>query len=132
MTVLSTAVFVVGTFFCGGGGKYADAKKAMAKSNQALEAFLEGMEKAENADQVAKVLDDFNKKMGTIMPEMRKLEEKYPELMNRQQVPPELGEVGQKTMELWMKFPNVLMKAQQYADDERVQKAMDELQSILN
>ncbi len=128
--VLSCAVaFIVGTMGCGG-GKYADAKKLMKESNKIMENFLAGMEKAENAKEVATVLNDFAKAMQKIKPEMEKLEEKYPELTNRQSPPPELGEIGVKTMELWSKFPSVMMKAQKYADDPEVQKAQEELQNI--
>ena len=131
MIFLCAAVFLAGTMACGG-GKYADAKKTLAKSNKVMESFLEGMEKADSADQVAKILTAFNEEMKSIRDEMAKLEEKYPDLMGRQEVPPELGEIGQKTAELWMQFPNVFMKAQQYAENEQVQKALEELQNMLN
>ena len=128
---VGAAVFIAGTLSCGG-GKYGDVKKVMAGGNKVLEAFIEDMGKADSADRVANILTDFNKAMGKLMPEMRLLEEKYPELLKGQEIPPELGEVGQKSMELWAQLPNVLMQVQQYAEDEKVQKAMDELQNILN
>ena len=131
LIIVGAAVFIAGTFSCGG-DNYADVKKVLADGNKVLESFLDDMGKAESADQVANILTDFNKAMGKLMPEMRQLEEKYPELLKGQEIPPELGEVGQKSMELWKQFPNVLMQAQQYADNEKVQKAMDELQNILN
>jgi len=131
LILFAAAVFLVGTFSCGG-DNYADVKKVLTDSNKVLEAFLEDMGKADNANRVANILTDFNKAMGKLMPEMRLLEEKYPELLKGQEIPPELGEVGQKSMELWKQFPNVLMQVQQYTEDKKVQKAMDELQNILN
>lgn len=126
------AAFIAGSLSCGGGGKYGDVKKMLTNSNKVLEAFIEDMGKADSAEQVANILTDFNKAMGKLMPEMRLLEEKYPELLKGQEIPPELGEAGQKSMELWTQFPNALQQVQQYAENEKVQKAMDELQNILN
>jgi len=129
IVLLCAVVFIAGTMACGG-GKYADAKKVMEKSNKVMEDFLGGMEKAENAKEVAAALTDFTKAMQKITSEMKKLEEKYPELSNRQSPPPELGEIGQKMIELWSKFPSVMMKIQQYSDDPEVQKAEEEFQNI--
>jgi hypothetical protein len=129
IVLLCVVVFIAGIMACGG-GKYADAKKVMEKSNKVMEDFLEEMEKAENAKEVAAVLTDFTKAMQKITPEMKKLEEKYPELAKGQSPPPELGEIGQRMAELWSKFASVMMKMQKYADDPEVQKAQEELQNI--
>ncbi len=130
MIVLCVVVFIFGTITCGG-GKYAEAKKAVAKSNKALEGFLGKMDKADNAKDVAAVLTGFTSEMEKIVPELKKLEEKYPELKGSQGVPEELGEEGKKMMELWGKFASVMMKIQQYGDDPEVQKAQEKLEDIM-
>ena len=130
MIVLCVVVFIFGAIACGG-GKYADAKKAVAKSNKALEGFLGKMDKVDNAKDVAAALTGFTNEMEKIVPEMKKLEEKYPELKGSQSIPEELGEEGKKMMELWGKFASVMMKIQQYGDDPEVQKAQEKLEDIM-
>jgi hypothetical protein len=130
MIVFCVVVFIFGTIACGG-GKYADAKKVVAKSNKTLEGFLGKMDKADDAKAVAAALNGFTSEMEKIVPEMKKLEEKYPEFKGGQGPPAELGEEGKKMMELWGKFASVMMKIQQYADDPEVQKAQQKLETIM-
>jgi hypothetical protein len=131
MIGLCVVVFIFGSIACGG-GKYADAKKTVAKSNKALEGFLGKMDEVDNAKDVAAALTGFAIEMEKIVPEMKKLEEKYPELKGSQGVPEELGEEGKKMMELWGKFASVMMKIQQYGDDPDVQKAQEKLENIMS
>jgi hypothetical protein len=130
MIGLCVVVFIFGTVACGG-GKYGDAKKVVSKSNKVLEGFLAKMDKADNAKDVATAVTGFASEMEKIVPDMKKLEEKYPELRGSQGVPAELGEEGKKMMELWGKFASVMMKIQQYADDPAVQKAQEKLESVM-
>ena len=131
MIIFCMVVFIFGTIACGG-GKYADAKKVIAKSNKTLEGFLGKMDKANDAEAVAAALTSFTNEMEKIVPEMKKLEEKYPEFKDNQGPPAELGEEGKKMMELWGKFGTVMMKIQQYADDPEVKKAQDKLQNLMS
>jgi len=131
MIVLCVAVFIFGVIACGG-GKYADAKKAVSESNEALEDFLGKMDTADNAKDVAAALTGFTTEMEKIAPKMKELEEKYPEFKDSQSIPEELGEEGKKMTELWGKFGSVMMKIQQYADDPEVQKAQEKLQNIMS
>jgi hypothetical protein len=130
MIGLCVVLFVFGTIACGG-GKYGDAKKTVSQSNKVLEGFLAKMDKADNAKAVASAVSGFAAEMEKIVPEMKKLEEKYPELRGSKGIPPELGEEGKKMMELWGKFASVMMKIQQYADDPEVQKAQEKLEGVM-
>ena len=125
------ALFIIGMIACGG-GKYADAKKVIAESNEALEDFLGKMDTADNAEDVATALTAFTDEMEKIAPKMKNLAEKYPEFKEGDDVPEELGEEGKKMRELWGKFGTVMMKIQQYANDPEVQKAQEKLQSIMS
>jgi len=128
--VFFTVVLIAGFTACGG-GKYGDAKKVIARSNKMVEGFLTKMEKAESGKEVAAALKAFTKDMKEIAPEMKKLQEKYPDMANSQSVPPELGEEGKKMMEVWSKMGSVMMKIQQYADDADVQAAQKEFQNVM-
>ena len=130
MIGLCVIVFIFGTISCGG-GKYGDAKKVVSKTNKVLEGFLAKMDKADNAKAVASAVTGFASEMEKILPDMKKLEEKYPELQGAQGVPQELGEEGVKMMELWGKFASVMMKIQEYADDPEVQKAQEKLENVM-
>jgi hypothetical protein len=86
MIVLCVAVFVFGTISCGG-GKYADAKKTISDSNKVLETFLGEMDKADSAEAIVTALTGFSSEMEKFVPEMKKLQEKYPELEGNQNIP---------------------------------------------
>jgi hypothetical protein len=130
LIILCTLIFIVGFMACGG-GKYGDAKKTIAKSNKIAEDFLGKMDKANNEKQVAAALKGFTKAMKEIVPEMKKMQEKYPDLAKSQNIPTELGEEGKKMMEVWSKMGAVMMKIQQYADDPEVQAAQEEFQNVM-
>jgi len=130
MVILCAIIFIAGFIACGG-GKYGDAKKIIAKSNKVVEDFIGKMDKAGNEKEVAAALKGFTKAMKEITPEMKKLQEKYPDLAKSQNIPPELGEEGKKMMEVWTKMASVMMKIQEYADDPEVQAAQEEFQNVM-
>jgi len=130
--LLCVVVVAVGITACGGGGKYADAKKVITKSNTVLADFLEKMNSVDNAKDAAAAMNSFTDEMEKIVPEMRELEKKYPELGGGQSVPEELGEEGKKMMELWGKFGSIMTKIQQFADDPEVDKAQKRLQTVMS
>jgi hypothetical protein len=133
IVVLTAVVFALGTIACGGGGgKYADAKKAIANSNKILEDFFAEFDKADDAKSVAAALNGFVDDMEQVVPELRDLEKKYPEIGGGQSVPEELGEEGKKMMELWGKFGSIMMKIQQFGDDPEVKKAQERLQTVMS
>jgi hypothetical protein len=130
--VLCAVVFIAGLTACGGGGgKYADLKPVVKKFNSNTEKFIAAMDEADSAEKVAAAMTDFAKIMTDIKAEMEKMEEKYPELKDMSDPPPELAEEGQKMQELSMKLGSVMMKAMQYQDDEAVKTALEEFQKIM-
>ena len=131
ITLLCVVVIAVGAIACGGGGKYGEAKKVIAKSNVVLAKKKKKMDSVDNAKDAASAMNNFTDAMEKIVPQMRELEKTYPELGGGQSVPEELGEEGKKMMELWGKFGSVMMKIQQYADDPEVKKAQERLQTIM-
>lgn len=130
--VLVLAVAVAGFTACGGGGKYADLKPIAKDMVKATDKFVDAMEKADNASKVAAALTDYSKAMQKLKPAMEKLEEKYPELKNMSDPPPELGEIGTELTASMMKMGGVMMKVMQYADDPEVVKAQEEFGKIMN
>ena len=134
MTLLGLVVFILGTMACGGGGgggKYADAKAAVKKFNEATEKWMETMEKADSAKKVAAALRDYAQTMKNLRADMEKMEEKYPELAGMADPPPELAEEAKKMEELMGKMMSVMMKTAQYADDPDVQAAQKEFEEVM-
>jgi cell division protein FtsB len=76
----TVVVFLFSLTACGGGGKYADAKRLMEKQVQLFEDFINALDKAGSANDVAAALNDFSDEMQKMVPQMKELQEKYPEL----------------------------------------------------
>ncbi len=128
-------VFLFGLAACGGGGKYADAKKLMEKQIQLFEDFINGVDKAGSADDVAAALNDFSDEMQKMVPEMKELQEKYPELKDAKDeaMPEELKPIMEKLQkEIMPKFMGVMAKIGQYANDPAVQEASQNFQKAMS
>ncbi len=138
ITFLGLAVFVLGITACGGGGdgkvgegKYSDIKSIMKKFNENTEKWIESMEKADTATKVAAALSDYINTMKELRVKMTEMEEKYPELTDMSDPPEELKEEAAKMEEVMAKLMPIMMKAQQFASDPEVQKALEEFQGIM-
>ncbi|MBN1270836.1 MAG: hypothetical protein JXB26_01065 [Candidatus Aminicenantes bacterium] len=131
---LTLVVFVFGLTACGG-GKYADAKKLMEKQVQVFENFVNGLDKAENAEAVAAALNNFSDEMKSMVPQMKAIQEKYPELDNAadEDIPAELKPLIEKLeKEIMPKFMSAMMKIGQYADDPVVKEANEKFQQTMS
>ena len=138
ITFLGLAVFILGITACGGGGdagvgggKYSDIKPIMKKFNENTEKWIESMEKADTATKVAAALSDYINTMKELRVKMTEMEEKYPELTDMSDPPEELKEEAAKMEEVMAKLMPTMMKAQQFASDPEVQKALEEFQGIM-
>ena len=129
MIVLGLAFSIVGLTACGG-GKYGEAKKAMEKSIQIMDDFANGMDKADNAKEVAATINKFTKGMEALKPVMEELEKKHPEIKDQSNLPSELAPYAEKFAEIGQKFMSAIMKTQKYQDDPEVQKAMEKMNSM--
>lgn len=120
-----TIFFIFALVSCGGGGKYAEAKDVMEKQCDLMNNFADDMNKAGNAADAAKAIDNFREGMEKIIPEYKDLESKYPELKGKEEdMPAELKPVMDKMMkEVMPKFASSMGKMQQYMSDPAVQEA---------
>ena len=114
----------------GGGGKYAQAKKVISKQIQVFDEFATGMEKADNAKDVAKAMNNYADSMEKLIPMQQELFEKFPELKDQKEPPAELKEEADKIMEISGKIQSAFMKIDQYGDDPDVQKAQKRMEEI--
>ncbi len=114
------------TFFLGcGGGKYSDVREINEEYVKVLKKYITAIDKSDSAKDVTKAMNDFAGSMEDIMPRMRKLQEKYPELRDRKNPPEELRESMKDSEEVGAKFAASMMKIMRYMNDPGVKKAQE-------
>jgi hypothetical protein len=114
------------------GSKYADVKKQQVKFGKATEAYVADLEKADDAEAVAKAINSFADEMEVLWPEMQALSEKYPELKDQDNVPKEL-EASQKEAEAaGKKMAGTFMKVMPHMTNPEVRKANERLGKIMS
>ena len=120
-------------FFCflflssllsGCGGKYSDAVEANEAFIEMMEAYVESLEKADGAEDVAKAMNRYADAMEDLLPRMKHIAEKYPELNDQNNPPEELKESQKKSEEVGRKMIITMVKAKPYLSDPEVQKAL--------
>ena len=130
LSFLTVVVFVSMLMGCGG-GKYADAKKVMGDFISATNDFVSGLEKADDASGTAAVINAYADDMKGITAEMKKIQEKYPELKDQKNPPEELKDVVAQMEEVMPKMMGAMMKLAKYAQDEEVMAAQKKLQEAM-
>ena len=128
--VFCSAVAIL-LLFSACGGKYDDAVAVNEKFVAAVEEYTSDMEKANDADAVADAINDFASQVEKIVPEMKKIAEKYPELKDPAQVPEELKESQAESEAVSMEMAGQMMKAFTYMGNEDVQAAQVRLQKAM-
>ena len=114
-----------------GGGKYSDAKKVTNEYADAMDDFSTAINKSNSAGDVAKAMDSFTDKMAKIAPELKKIQEKYPELQGMTTPPKELEESKKRIEEVTQKYTSSMMKLAQYVNDPQVQKAQERMSQVM-
>jgi len=126
LVLIGAAVFLAGC-----GGKYADVKKVNAEFVSMLEDYVAELEKADSAKDVAAAMNSYADQLEGIMPEMKKLQEKYPELKDQDNIPAELEESMESAMAAGMNMAGTFMKIAPYMEDPEVQKAQERIGRIM-
>ncbi len=115
-------------------GKYSDAIEVDAEFGEAAEAYIDGLDKAKNAEDVVEAVDAFAAAMEKLGPRMKEMSDKYPELKNPDNLPEELKKSREKVDAMGMKIGGAMMKTMKYmvnpkvmAAQKRLQKAMTEM-----
>ena len=116
------------------GGKYADAIELSEKQLDAMEAYTDRLEKADNKETIIAAMNGFGAEMEKLMPQAEGLREKYPELYQPgAKMPEAFSEIQKKTDAVVSRMTAASMKTMQYMMDPEVQKAMMRMnQSMMN
>jgi hypothetical protein len=131
--ILSKSLMILGLLFvpCHGWaetGKYAEVIRLHEEFISIAETMANNLNKATNKEEVVKALDGYSSTLREIMPKMKAMAEKYPELrpQNINDVPPELKGIMAKAEKVGAKIATAMMKAREF-DGPEVQQAMQRM-----
>ncbi len=128
LALIISAAFITA---CGGGKPYGDVVESSDDFTANYQSFESEMNEASNAKEAAAALNNFAKGMEMLIPEMKALNEKYPELEESKEELPENVQAAITRMETAMaSMPNVMMKTMQYMQHPEFQKAQQNLMAV--
>ena len=122
-------LFVLNLTACG--SKYSDVEEVMNAQAKAMENYIGAMEQAENAEDVVASITGFTSEMKVLIPRMKEVMAKYPEIADDQTPPEELQAVSEEMRNLSGKLQSAMMKAMEYMQDPGVQKAIQDQGRIM-
>ncbi|MBA3030272.1 MAG: hypothetical protein FP816_15875 [Desulfobacteraceae bacterium] len=124
-------VITMGALFMACGDKYGEAVDVNKQFAAAMEEYVMALDKAENAQAVANAMDDYTAKMEKIVPKMKSIADKYPELKTTTEVPEELRVSREKAEAAGGKMAGAMMKMVQYMTDPKVLEAQQRMQKAM-
>ena len=114
-----------------GSSQYSDVEAVMNAQAKAMEKYVGAMEAADNAQDVVDALNGFTSDMKDLIPKMKNMKSKYPEITDVGEMPDELKDASEEMANLSGKLQEAMMKIMQYMQDPGVQKAMEEQGSMM-
>lgn len=122
------AVFAVAglLFFACGSTPGDDAAEVIKAHADVTEKFVDNLETAASAQDVAKAIEAYTAGMQELIPRIQRLNEKYPEYKSGK-VPKELEKEAERLENLAARMSAAMMKTVSYMMDPAVQKAMENM-----
>ena len=114
-----------------GGSKYADSIELNQKFVRLMENYVNSLEQASSADQVATAMNTFADGMEELGPKIKEMAEKYPELRDSENLPEALKDSQEKVEEAGKKMAGVFMKIMPYMRDPAVQNAQKRIATVM-
>ena len=114
-----------------GSSQYSDVEAVMNAQAKAMEKYVGAMEAADNAQDVVDAINGFTSDMKDLIPKMKNMKSKYPEITDVGEMPDELKDASEEMANLSGKLQEAMMKIMQYMQDPGVQKAMEEQGRIM-
>jgi len=115
-----------------GGEKYRDAKEVMAAQLEAMKTYVSDIEKAESPKEIAESITAYNREMKKLIPEIKKMNEKYPELLSEEKRPEEMRETYTEMKEFSGKIQKAMFKVMKYMKDPEVRSAIKEQGELMS
>lgn len=112
--------------------KYRDAKRILSELIKLYEEFIFKIESSEEPAVIAKAVNNFSAELDKLLPEMKRVNSKYPELEKFKLSPPaELLNESAMLEVLEPRLRDAFFKIQMFGSDESVKKATDDLHKVL-
>lgn len=114
------------------GVRYYDAKKILLRLISLQEEFIHKIESTEDPVLISKTVSRFSSELDMLIPEMKRINEKYPELSNlKVNTPAELKREAEILELLQPRLNDTFFKVSIYRRDERVKMALENLERTL-
>jgi hypothetical protein len=123
---------LLSTLACGGGNDYGDAIKVNTKFVDAMEGYINDIDKADSASAVVAAMDAYAREIEKLAPEMKAIAAQHPEWKDMDKVPQELKPLQEKVRKIAAKIPASFMKTIKYMTDAQVQVAQQRLQEAMS
>lgn len=130
LVVCLATLFSVGVL-AGCGGKYSDVISVNKKFIAAMENFSAAMGSVKSAKEAAAALDKMAAAMDELAPEIKALNEKYPELRTGEGIPPELDKLQKRAEKAGQNYADSVMKLMPYMADPQVQAAQQRVANAM-
>jgi K+/H+ antiporter YhaU regulatory subunit KhtT len=122
---------VVAVLSCSGGQDYSDAVDINNKFVDAMGSYIEDIDQAESASDVADAIDSYANKIDDLTPQMKSIASQHPEWKDMGKVPEELKPIQEKAKQMASQIPNTFMKTMKYMNDAQVREAHKRLQESM-
>ncbi|PKL18592.1 MAG: hypothetical protein CVV49_05220 [Spirochaetae bacterium HGW-Spirochaetae-5] len=114
------------------GIKYRDAKRILAQLIKLYEEFIFKIESTEDPAVLANTVNSFSSELDKLLPEMKRINSRYPELEKFKLSPPaELLNESAMLEVLEPRLRDAFFKIQMFGSDENVKKATNDLHKVL-
>lgn len=124
---LFTAIFLLlpMAVICQGGEDYSDVLEANEEFYAAMEKYIDALDNAKSAGEVAAAMNLFADGIEKVAPKMKKARVNHPELKDPNNMPEELTAMKEKSKELNNRYAGSFMKLLNHLKDPEVKKAQE-------
>ncbi|MCK5165216.1 MAG: hypothetical protein KAQ72_15935 [Desulfobacula sp.] len=114
-----------------GQGKYDDVVKVNDEYISVLQDYIDRLNKAQTGKDVAKAMNKYTDAFKKLAPKMKKINEKYPELMNAKDLPEKVKQSQAKATQIGLDFASSFMKTMKYITDPGVAQAQKRMGEVM-
>ncbi len=108
-----------------------EAKSLMQQQVTVIETYVEGLEKAQSADDMVQTVDRYSADMKKLIPRLKAFHDKYPDY-DKDGIPKALEAELQRVEKASDRLPAAMMNSMQYMTDPKVQEAMQRMTEELS
>lgn len=119
LTLLSLPIF---------GQNYDYARQTFQEMIRVYNTFIELMDKAATADEVAQAIHRFADGLESLEPRLIEMERRYPEFESMEEPPAALADVAEEMEDLSMEIFGAFMKMIEFAESSQVAEALQRLE----